>query len=88
MKKRKMKKYIPKDTSYCCDCRWWKYIGMNYKYLGECDLKAECGDKCGKTPETMCQYPIIRCEYIGYTDRENESLLWDKCKECGEHLPK
>ena len=88
MKKRKMKKYIPKDTDYCCHCKWWKHLGTNYKYLGECELRAECGDTCGTSYETTCQYPIIRCEYLGYTDKQNDSLLWYSVKECGVGLPK
>lgn len=88
MKKRKMKKYIPKNTCYCHDCKWWRFLGVQKHYLGECEYVEECDKECGTSPDTMCQSAIIRCEYLGYTDKTNESLLWDKCKECDEHYPK
>lgn len=88
MKKRKMKKYIPKETMYCQDCRWWKFLGYNNHYLGDCKYREDCDDECGTSAETRCKSLIIRCEYMGYTDDQNESLLWDRCKECDTHYPK
>ena len=90
MKKRKMKKYIPKNTIYCRDCRWWKFLGVNEMYLGDCKWRNEEGkcEDCGQTAESRCVSPIIRCEYLGITDRHSDTLLWDRCKECNEHYPK
>ena len=28
------------------------------------------------------QLNIIRCEYLKITDKEQDTLLWDSCKEC------
>ncbi|HEY8889829.1 MAG TPA: hypothetical protein VIM70_06205 [Clostridium sp.] len=88
-----MKKWIPKDTVYCYKlvdvitsydenkppqlvikpCKWHKYIGKN-------TLSGEYGGR--EWTETVSVY---RCEYLNYTDTEQSSLLWDMCKECGEH---
>lgn len=77
MKKRAMKKWIPKNTCYCYNiidktkegklttknCKWYKY------------LKSISGFKSYEK--------VFKCEYLGYIDYEQDSLLWDKCKECG-----
>lgn len=57
MKKRQMKKWIPKGTPYCHGCRWRsRRNGEAYcRYLRKSDNDIDCG------------------------------LLWDACKECGEH---
>jgi len=93
IKKRAMKKWIPKDTPYCYEiiniitsydeneppkikikpCKWYKYIGRN-------TLSAVYNDET--YTETV---KVFRCEYLKYTDMEQSSLLWDMCKECGEH---
>lgn len=68
MKKRAMKKWIPKGM-YCYgngthSCKWRKCITTTksnspYKHL------------------------VYKCEYMNYIDWEQDSLLWDSCKECG-----
>lgn len=71
MKKRAMKKWIPKDTVYCYEykngkikriCKWWK--------MRKDKDKQENG----------------YCLYLKEGDWEDKrvSLLWDLCKECGE----
>ena len=86
MKKRAMKKYIPKNTCYCYKysptrgyyrCKWFKFLGINKLNRETCEYAPECGEK-----ECKCQYSIYRCEYLGFTDKQNETLLWDECKEC------
>lgn len=65
MKKRAMKKWIPKDTPYCYGslkpCKW--------------RVKRKLTDEYGARKECFCMY----------TGRFDEGLLWDACKECGEH---
>lgn len=88
MKKRQMKKWIPKDTIYCLDCKWRKFLGTKKLHRNTgCESAHSCNAKCWTTPDTKCRYRIYRCEYMGYTDETEESLLWDGCKECGEHEP-
>jgi len=89
-----MKKWIPKDTCYCYKlldvitsydenimprlkikkCKWHKYIGKN-TLTGTYD-----GEEYSETVS------VYRCEYLGLTDSDKSSLLWDQCKECGEHF--
>lgn len=85
MKKRVMKKYIPKHTMYCGDCRWRKHISTIKLHRDTgCQHKNTCDSNCwSKDLQTHCINRIYRCEYLGYTDYEEESLLWDGCKECG-----
>lgn len=70
MKKRAMKKWIPKDTVYC------------YKFISKTDNIEMCkwwANNPNK-PEQCSGY----CKYLKQGDWECEglSLLWDKCKEC------
>lgn len=85
MKKRTMKKWIPKETSYCGSCKWRKYIGIKEHYKGSCYFRETCKvkDKCGIEPQYMCQNTVWKCKYLNYTDYNQTSLLWDGCKECG-----
>lgn len=84
MKKRKMKKYIPKHTLYCGNCPWRKYIKtIEYNKATYCPNSKECQEECWTTPSTSCNVRVYKCEYMGYTDYKEESLLWDGCKECG-----
>lgn len=82
MNKRQMKKKIPKDTHYCLDCPHKKFLGFrdlnrkNCKYAEVCDSDGGCD----------CRIHIYRCNYLKFTDHEEETLLWDGCKECGEGL--
>lgn len=83
MKKRQMKKRIPKDTVYCGNCPHIRFLGMkdlnrtNCKYADTCDSEGGCN----------CRIHIYRCNYMKFTDYEEETLLWDGCKECGERFP-
>lgn len=87
MKKRAMKKWIPKNTPYCDGCKWHKYIKtIEYNHHERnCPNDNECEyrDKCWTTESTSCQVKVYRCEYLGYTDCNEDSLLWDGVKECG-----
>lgn len=63
MKKRAMKKWIPKGQ-YCSGCKWINIVGF-------------------VRPKVGMAHSIYRCEYMNYTDFNEESLLWDYVKECG-----
>jgi hypothetical protein len=86
LKKRAMKKWIPKGM-YCHSnggCKWWKYIKTIKLHRDiNCEHKNTCKEECWTTPKNSCQVKVCRCEYMGYTDWNEESLLWDKVKECG-----
>lgn len=68
IKKRAMKKWIPKDTCYCYEntnmfkkCKWLTFNKTkNYQENGYCKYLG-CGD----------------------WDKKGTILLWDECKECG-----
>lgn len=84
MKKRAMKKYIPKGTLYCNNCKWDKYITTIKLHRDtNCKHKNECNEECWTKPNNSCRIHVHRCEYLNYTDWEQDSLLWDGCKECG-----
>lgn len=62
MKKRAMKKWIPKGM-YCYSynkkcCKWFKKLKIKNK-------------------------KIFKCEYMNFIDFNEDSLIWDSCKECG-----
>ncbi|MGL4850891.1 MAG: hypothetical protein ACRC28_18550 [Clostridium sp.] len=70
MKKRAMKKYIPKNTDYCYDCKNrvnWKIIP---KYLDFCEK------------EIPIQVEAFRCRYCR-VDSETDACFWDGIKSCG-----
>lgn len=86
MKRRAMKKWIPKGM-YCSGCRYKKYIttiklnSHNCKYASSCD--DGMNNACWSTPENSCRHVVYKCEYLNFVDWEEETLLWDGCKECG-----
>lgn len=90
MKKRAMKKWIPKG-SYCYgngtkkypNCKWRKYIGTIKRNKANCEFAQECNKECWSTPNTSCSNIVYKCEYIKYIDWTQDTLLWDACKECG-----
>jgi len=69
MKKRAMKKWIPKDTCYCYEnkniktCKWLSFNKTKHKQLSG-----------------YCKYLNI-----GDWMEDGTILLWDECKECGIH---
>ena len=77
MKKRAMKKWIPKDTPYCYAAL--KPIKGSYgvRYVGHCPWRTirTCTDEHGTHEEYFCLY----------TGQFDQGLLWDAVKECGEH---
>lgn len=86
MKKRAMKKWIPKGF-YCYDkngmCKWRKWIGIKRHTKEECDNMFGEGE-CASVNCEECDTSIFKCEYLGLIDEEADTLLWDACKECGE----
>lgn len=72
MKKRAMKKYIPKNTFYC----------YKVKYVNGERITIPCKNwvKVKSKPEQLNGY----CKYLKLGDWQSEgfSLLWDQCKEC------
>lgn len=78
MKKRAMKKWIPKDTPYCYgSLKPIKGIPGAVSYVGHCKWRVlrKITDEYGTREEYFCRY----------TGCFDEGLLWDACKECGEH---
>lgn len=63
MKKRAMKKWIPKDLCYCYGCKWLSFNKTKHEQLSG------------------------YCKYLHSGDwmKDGTFLLWDMCKECGEH---
>ena len=45
-----------------------------------------CRHDCWKGENAKCKIHVVRCNYLNYTDDNEDSLLWDGCKECGIHL--
>ena len=106
MKKRAMKKWIPKDTDYCGSCKWRRYIKTIFWHARplttqlsppeegcewtQCDISKECesNQRCWMGATESCFVHVYRCEYLGLTDTIGDTLLWDGCKECDEHMPK
>lgn len=80
MNQRIMKKKIPKHTVYCDDCPHRQFI--NYLVLNRqtCRFSSECEQM---TPCHCRPLLVYRCAYLKWTDYEEQSLLWDGCKECG-----
>ena len=85
------KSLIPKGV-YCYDengmCPYHKYIDTISEYENNgnnCQHRKDCDEVCGTTPNNSCKTYVYKCEYMNYTDYEQESLLWDQVKECGEN---
>lgn len=51
----------------------------------ECDSAKDCGLQCWSDDGTNCQTIICGCKYLNYLDENEDTLLWDQCKECGEN---
>ena len=74
---------------YCDNCTYWKYISetklnRNQDYGFEhCKYSDECSEKCWTNSQNSCKNIVIYCEYLDLLDIEQDTLLWDKCKECG-----
>lgn len=83
MKTRAMKKWIPKGC-YCYDkngkCKWWHFLGWKEWNKENCEFAETC-----KNTECNCRTSKVYCEYLKLYDEEDDSFLWDMCKECGEH---
>lgn len=97
MKKRVMKKYIPKNTVYCGNCKWRHYVKTVKYHMNppnengweKCTCTSGCEETyCWTDSCTSCCVEVWRCDYLGFTDTNQDSLLWDGCKECGVHYPK
>ena len=90
MKKRTMKKWIP-EGMYCYgngtkkhpNCKWRKYITTVKRDRSNCGFANECNKKCWSDASSSCRDIVYKCEYMNFIDWEQESLLWDACKECG-----
>ena len=86
MKKRAMKKWIPKGM-YCYSgehkCKWRKYYKTIKLDKSNCKNAYDCDEICWSKPENSCKIIIYGCKYMNYIDYAGESFLWDQCKECG-----
>ena len=59
---------------YCYKCRWHKCVGVKKTNNSDCKVSSSYCD---------CSHLIYKCEYMNYIDFNQDSLLWDSCKECG-----
>ena len=48
-----------------------------------CPHKDNCTANCISGGVPNCRVQRVRCNYMNYQDDTEESLLWDKVKECG-----
>lgn len=78
MKKRKMIKYIPKNTDYCGKCKNRVYAGGVKDFI---IYPKEVGSK--EMIEVPTSYNIYRCRYVGKTTLEDLEFD-DGLKICGE----
>lgn len=71
MKKRAMKKWIPKDTLYC-------YFINKHGRVETC--------KWHRTNKKVDEQESGYCKYLKVGDwhKNGTMLLWDECKACGE----
>lgn len=91
MTKEEMELQIPKNTNYCYTttenetivCPWYKFIGIKKYDKTNCEFANTCKEECWSHPLTSCKDRIVRCEYLDYTDEKEDTLLWNRCKECG-----
>ena len=95
MKKRAMKKWIPNSSCYCYSydkrknkyitCKWYKKLGVIKRNKLNCEFASTCNEECWTTPGSKCRDIVVKCMYLNFIDTRQETLLWDKCKECGVH---
>lgn len=84
MKKRAMKKWIPKNTSYCNNCKWRHYLTTIKVDESNCEYQETCKHKpCWSNSSNSCNVVVHKCDFLNFIDWHQESLLWDGCKECG-----
>jgi hypothetical protein len=96
MKKRAMKKWIPRDTDYCYGRIKFNKKGIPYRsnYCRNLIFDHVCKDsivvpkEAGsiETMEIPCTRKIYRCRYTGRTTLE-DACLYDDCKCCGIGYP-
>ena len=77
MKKRSMKKWIPKGTPYCYAALKPIKGSHGVRYVGHCPWRVIRT----RTDENRTHKEYF-CLYTGEFD---QGLLWDAVKECGEH---
>jgi len=87
MKKRAMKKWIPKQTQYCYNneyaCKWRRFIKtIKYHRDTNCEHAETCKEECWTMNNNSCQVNVFKCEYLNYIDWNEDSLLFDEVKEC------
>ena len=90
MNKRQKKKLIPKNTDYCYEIIDQEESGVlknkrcpHYKIIGYTNDAVV--DSYGV--EHPCKSPVIYCSYAKVSSEE-DVLLLDSVKTCGERLPK
>lgn len=68
----------------------WKQKHPKFKNITveQCEFFESCADRdhCWEVERTCCRHEIVRCEYLDLTDEEEDTLLWDGCKECGVNI--
>lgn len=84
MKKRAMKKYIPKGY-FCSKCPYRRYFKTKLN-RSNCDLSKICSMKCWTSDTTKCMNEVWICKYLGFIDKSRRTELWDGFKICEEKL--
>ena len=76
--------------NYCGECPYWHRLGKRKFHrnppnitFDECPVANECSQECWTNEFTSCCSHICYCEYMDYTDKYGDSLLWEAVKECG-----
>ena len=98
MKKRAMKKWIPKNTHYCyqfkrvvrdTEGKPWIITSTcrNYVYFKAVDDEVCIPNSNGDMEYHPVKRAVYRCRYTGITTEE-DYLLDDQCKVCGEKEPR
>lgn len=92
MTKEDMAMQIPKGF-YCngtdFHCPWYKHVGtikLHKPPVPEgyflCNWSDNCKESCFTDKHNSCRHEVVKCEYLGITDWEENTHLWDACKQC------
>ena len=52
-----------------------------------CSVSDKCDKECWSTGATNCKSIIYGCKFLNVIDEDQNTLLWDGCKECEINIP-
>ena len=58
------------------------YLNKEDRWI-KCPESSGCTSSCIKEGVPTCCVQRVRCNYMKYQDDHEDTLLWDKVKECG-----